>query len=147
MGADDYFQKDFEWRFPYEETEDQLKVIEEIKEDLMQNTLTDRLLVADVGFGKTEVALRAAFKVIINGFQVVFLAPTTILTEQHYINFVERFKDMPVNIGLLNRNVSKKKRNRNKGNGLVWRDRSFDFDSQNFFEKNTIQKTRAVCNR
>ena len=109
MGADDYFQKDFEWRFPYEETEDQLKVIEEIKEDLMQNTLTDRLLVADVGFGKTEVALRAAFKVIINGFQVVFLAPTTILTEQHYINFVERFKDMPVNIGLLNRNVSKKK--------------------------------------
>ena len=98
----------FESQFPYEETADQLKVIEEIKSDMEKPVPMDRLLCGDVGFGKTEVAFRAMFKAIMDGKQVAMLCPTTILSSQHYENALERFKEFPVNIALLNRFVSSK---------------------------------------
>lgn len=101
-------QHAFENAFPYVETEDQLKAVAEIKEDMEQPHPMDRLLIGDVGYGKTEVAMRAAFKAVMDGKQVAYLAPTTILTKQHYESFVSRFKDFPVKIGLLNRYVSLK---------------------------------------
>lgn len=98
---DDELQRDFEAAFPYLETPDQIKAIREIKLDMQKEKPMDRLLVGDVGFGKTEVALRAAFKAIDSGKQVAFLVPTTILAEQHYATMLERFKDFPVNIAML----------------------------------------------
>ena len=105
---DDDFQIGFEASFPYQETSDQLTAIAEIKEDMERPKPMDRLLCGDVGFGKTEVAMRAAFKAVIGGKQVVFLCPTTILAEQHYENFIERFKQFPVQIKMLSRFVDKK---------------------------------------
>lgn len=96
-------QREFEAAFPYEETEDQLRAIEEIKRDMERDRPMDRLLCGDVGYGKTEVALRAAFKAIMDGKQVAMLVPTTILAQQHYETVRERFQDFPVNIGLLSR--------------------------------------------
>lgn len=98
---DDELQRDFEASFPYLETPDQIKAIKEIKLDMQKEKPMDRLLVGDVGFGKTEVALRAAFKAIDSGKQVAFLVPTTILAEQHYATMLERFKDFPVNVAML----------------------------------------------
>lgn len=98
---DDELQRDFEASFPYLETPDQIKAIREIKLDMQKEKPMDRLLVGDVGFGKTEVALRAAFKAIDSGKQVAFLVPTTILAEQHYATILERFKDFPVNVAML----------------------------------------------
>jgi len=100
---DTEWQKEFEEDFPYEETEDQLRCTEEIKADLEKARPMERLLCGDVGYGKTEVALRAAFKVAIEGRQVAFLAPTTVLTQQHYLNFVERFKQFPLKVDYLSR--------------------------------------------
>ena len=94
---------DFEKEFPYDLTKDQMKAISQIKEDMESSSPMDRLLCGDVGFGKTEVAFVAAFKAILDSKQVLFLCPTTILSNQHYENAIERFKDFPVNIGLLNR--------------------------------------------
>ena len=94
---------DFEKDFPYDLTKDQIKAITQIKEDMESPSPMDRLLCGDVGFGKTEVAFVAAFKAILDSKQVLFLCPTTILSNQHYENAIERFKDFPVNIGLLNR--------------------------------------------
>ena len=102
-------QLEFEKLFPYEETQDQIKVSEEIKKDMEKPHPMDRLLCGDVGYGKTEIAFRTMFKAIMAGKQVAFLCPTTILSNQHYINALERFKDYPVNISLLNRFVSSKK--------------------------------------
>lgn len=101
-------QHAFENSFPYVETEDQLKAVAEIKADMEQPHPMDRLLIGDVGYGKTEVAMRAAFKAVMDGKQVAYLAPTTILSKQHYESFVSRFKDFPVKIALLNRYVSLK---------------------------------------
>ncbi|HAX73894.1 MAG TPA: transcription-repair coupling factor [Firmicutes bacterium] len=101
-------QKAFENSFPFVETDDQLRAVSEIKEDMEQPHPMDRLLIGDVGYGKTEVAMRAAFKAVMDGKQVAYLAPTTILTKQHYQSFVSRFKDFPINIGLLNRYVTPK---------------------------------------
>lgn len=101
-------QHAFENSFPYVETEDQLKAVAEIKADMEQPHPMDRLLIGDVGYGKTEVAMRAAFKAVMDGKQVAYLAPTTILSKQHYESFVNRFKDFPVKIALLNRYVSLK---------------------------------------
>lgn len=98
---DDELQRDFEASFPYLETPDQIKAIKEIKLDMQKEKPMDRLLVGDVGFGKTEVALRAALKAIDSGKQVAFLVPTTILAEQHYATMLERFKDFPVNVAML----------------------------------------------
>ncbi|MDO4671010.1 MAG: transcription-repair coupling factor [Aerococcus sp.] len=96
-------QEAFEADFPYVETDDQLRSIKEIKHDMEKDKPMDRLLVGDVGFGKTEVAMRAAFKAMIDGKQVAFLVPTTILAEQHYETLSARFADYPFEIALLNR--------------------------------------------
>jgi len=109
------FPKDSEWQtmfeaaFPFDETEDQLRCIQEIKEDMESSSPMDRLVCGDVGYGKTEVALRACFKAIMGGKQTAFLAPTTILAEQHYENFLERFSRFSVNIAMLSRFVDRKK--------------------------------------
>ncbi len=102
-------QIEFEKDFPYIETKDQLKVTEEIKKDMEKSIPMDRLLCGDVGYGKTEVAFRAIFKAIMSNKQVLFLCPTTILSQQHFQNAIERFKEFPVRIELLNRFISKKK--------------------------------------
>ena len=106
FSKDTIAQQAFENAFPYVETEDQLKAVAEIKADMEQPHPMDRLLIGDVGYGKTEVAMRAAFKAVQDGKQVAYLAPTTILSKQHYESFVARFKDFDVKIGLLNRYVS-----------------------------------------
>ncbi|NMB41917.1 MAG: transcription-repair coupling factor [Firmicutes bacterium] len=103
FSPDHPWQADFEDRFPYEETPDQLRAIQEAKADMEKNSPMDRLLCGDVGYGKTEVALRAAFKAITDGKQVVFLVPTTILAQQHYENFLERFEGFPIQVELLSR--------------------------------------------
>lgn len=102
-------QIDFEKDFPYTETKDQLKVVDEIKRDMEKNIPMDRLLCGDVGYGKTEVAFRAIFKAIMDGKQVIMLCPTTLLSTQHYQNAIERFKNCPIDIEVLNRFVPKKK--------------------------------------
>ncbi|MBM7663426.1 transcription-repair coupling factor (superfamily II helicase) [Bacillus mesophilus] len=101
-------QQEFETSFPYQETDDQLRSIEEIKQDMERERPMDRLLCGDVGYGKTEVAIRAAFKAIMDGKQVAFLVPTTILAQQHYETIKERFQDYPIEIGLLSRFRSRK---------------------------------------
>jgi len=95
--------REFEAMFPYEETPDQLRAIAEIKKDMEEPQPMDRLLCGDVGYGKTEVAIRAAFKAVLDGKQVAVLVPTTILAQQHYETFKERFADYPVNIAVLSR--------------------------------------------
>ncbi len=101
--ADGPEQREFESAFPYQETEDQLRTIEEIKTDMERERPMDRLLCGDVGYGKTEVALRAAFKAIMDGKQVAILVPTTILAQQHFETIRERFQDFPINAELLSR--------------------------------------------
>lgn len=98
----------FESEFMFNETKDQLRTIEEVKADMQRSRPMDRIICGDVGFGKTEVAFRAAFKAVMASKQVVFLCPTTILSRQHYLNAIERFKSFPIRIELLNRFVSKK---------------------------------------
>lgn len=103
FSKDTPYQKEFEAMFPYEETPDQLRSIEEIKRDMEREQPMDRLLCGDVGYGKTEVAIRAAFKATMDGKQVAVLVPTTILAQQHYETFRERFADFPVQIRVLSR--------------------------------------------
>ncbi|KRK51845.1 transcription-repair coupling factor [Companilactobacillus kimchii DSM 13961 = JCM 10707] len=105
---DDSMQNDFDNAFPYPETPDQLRSVDEIKRDMEKPHPMDRLLVGDVGFGKTEVALRAAFKAVEAGKQVVFLVPTTLLAQQHYETMKERFAGFPVEIGMLSRFQTRK---------------------------------------
>ncbi|CAG5257691.1 transcription-repair coupling factor [Streptococcus pneumoniae] len=108
FSADDDDQDAFDDAFPYVETDDQLRSIEEIKRDMQASQPMDRLLVGDVGFGKTEVAMRAAFKAVNDHKQVVILVPTTVLAQQYYTNFKERFQNFAVNIDVLSRFRSKK---------------------------------------
>lgn len=103
FSKDTEMQREFEASFPYQETEDQLRCIAEIKEDMEKDRPMDRLLCGDVGYGKTEVAIRAAFKAVMDGKQVAILVPTTILAQQHYDTIRERFQDYPIEIGLLSR--------------------------------------------
>ncbi len=98
---DSVWQKEFEEMFPYEETLDQLNAIKAVKDDMESGKIMDRLLCGDVGFGKTEVAIRAAFKAVMGGKQVVYLVPTTILAGQHFNTFKERMKNYPISIELL----------------------------------------------
>ena len=100
-GPDTEWQKEFEELFPYEETEDQLLAIEDTKRDMESRKIMDRLICGDVGYGKTEIALRAAFKAVQEGKQVAYLVPTTILAQQHYNTFTQRMKDFPVRVDLL----------------------------------------------
>jgi transcription-repair coupling factor (superfamily II helicase) len=103
FSPDTVWQKEFEDSFVYEETPDQLRAISDTKQDMESKKPMDRLICGDVGFGKTEVALRAAFKAVMDGYQVALLSPTTILTAQHFATFKERMADFPVSIGMLSR--------------------------------------------
>jgi transcription-repair coupling factor (superfamily II helicase) len=103
FGVDTVWQREFEAAFPYQETPDQLKCIEDVKADMERPMPMDRLVCGDVGYGKTEIALRAAFKAVMDGKQVAVLAPTTILAEQHLETFTERFTQFPVRIDMLSR--------------------------------------------
>lgn len=102
-GPDTVWQREFEELFPYDETDDQLEAIEATKRDMESRRIMDRLICGDVGYGKTEIALRAAFKAIQEGKQVVYLVPTTILAQQHYNTFLQRMKDFPVRVDLMSR--------------------------------------------
>lgn len=108
FSPDTVWQEEFEEGFPYEETKDQMKAIQDVKNDMESYKIMDRIVCGDVGYGKTEVALRAAFKATMNQKQVVLLAPTTVLAQQHYERFIERFKNFPLNIKLLSRLESPK---------------------------------------
>ena len=112
FSPDTHWQLELEASFPYEETVDQESAIDEVKKDLEKDTPMDRLLCGDVGYGKTEVALRAAFKVVMDGKQVVILVPTTILAFQHFQTFTERMSEFPVNIEMLSRFRSTKEQKR-----------------------------------
>ena len=103
FGPDTEWQKEFEEMFPYEETDDQLTAIEETKKDMESDRIMDRLICGDVGYGKTEIAVRAAFKAVQEGMQVAVLVPTTILAQQHYNTFCERMRRYPVTVGMLSR--------------------------------------------
>lgn len=103
FSKNDAYYREFEEAFPYTETPDQLQSIKEVNESMEDHKPMDRLIVGDVGYGKTEVAMRAAFKAVQDGKQVAFLVPTTVLAQQHYESFVERFVDFPVKIEMLNR--------------------------------------------
>ncbi len=106
FGPDHPWQQEFEAHFPFEETPDQLKAVEDVKADLEKKHPMDRLVCGDVGYGKTEVAMRAAFKVVLEGKQVAFLVPTTVLAQQHYRTFKERFNGFPVQIAQISRFIS-----------------------------------------
>ena len=100
-GEDTVWQQEFEEMFPYEETQDQLIAIEDVKRDMESRKIMDRLICGDVGYGKTEIAIRAAFKSVQENKQVVYLVPTTILAQQHYNTFIQRMKDFPIRVDLL----------------------------------------------
>ena len=102
-GPDTVWQREFEELFPFEETEDQITAIEDTKRDMESDKIMDRLICGDVGYGKTEIAIRAAFKAVQENKQVILLCPTTILAQQHYNTFVQRMKDFPVRIDMLSR--------------------------------------------
>ncbi len=111
FSPDNYFQLELEASFPHEDTIDQAKAIIEVKADMESSTPMDRLICGDVGFGKTEIAIRAAFKAVCDDKQVVVLVPTTILASQHYLSFRERLDQFGVNIEFVNRFISTKKKN------------------------------------
>lgn len=111
FGQDTSYQNEFEAMFPYDETRDQLRAIDEIKKDMEKTQPMDRLLCGDVGYGKTEVAIRAAFKAAMDSKQVAVLVPTTILAQQHYETFRERFAGYPINVQVLSRFRSRKEQN------------------------------------
>ena len=112
FSKDTQWQKQFEEAFPYAETDDQLRCIEEVKKDMENEKPMDRLLCGDVGYGKTEVAIRAAFKAVMDHKQVAYLAPTTVLAKQQYETFKERMKDFPIRVDVLNRFRTTKDKNR-----------------------------------
>ncbi len=121
-GQDTVWQQEFEETFPYEETQGQLDAVDAIKADMESKKIMDRLICGDVGYGKTEIAMRAAFKAVQENKQVVYLCPTTILAQQQYNNFVQRMANYPINIGLLCRyrtNAQMKETVKGLKNGLV----------------------------
>lgn len=112
FARDTDWQVEFEALFDFDETEDQLTCIQDVKDDMESPIVMDRLICGDVGYGKTEIAFRAVFKAVMSGKQVAFLAPTTILAEQHYRNFKDRIHHFPIKVGLLSRMVSTKDKNK-----------------------------------
>src|SRR5207244_1191990 len=106
FGLDAPWQAELEDAFPFEETRDQLGAIEEVKRDMEQPKPMDRLICGDVGYGKTEVAVRAAFKAVMDAKQVAVLVPTTLLAEQHFVTFSERFAPFPVKVAMLSRFIA-----------------------------------------
>lgn len=111
FSPDTVWQTQFEEQFPYQETDDQIRCIAEVKKDMESERPMDRLLCGDVGYGKTEVAIRAAFKAVMDSKQVAYLVPTTVLAEQQYKTFAERMKDYPVRVAILNRFKTTKEKN------------------------------------
>ena len=111
FSKDTVWQTQFEEQFPYQETDDQLRCIEEVKKDMESTLPMDRLLCGDVGYGKTEVAIRAAFKAVMDGKQVAYLVPTTVLAQQQYKTFLERMEGYPIKLAVLNRFKTKKEQN------------------------------------
>ncbi|HIE36209.1 MAG TPA: DEAD/DEAH box helicase, partial [Candidatus Omnitrophica bacterium] len=103
FSPDTEWQKIFEEKFPYQETEDQIKAIQEVKKDMETTSCMDRIICGDVGYGKTEVAMRAAFKAVMDNKQVAFLVPTTILAYQHFTNLLKRVEDFPLKLEMLSR--------------------------------------------
>ena len=103
FSKDTEWQKEFEESFEFVETDDQLRSIEEVKKDMESEKPMDRLLCGDVGYGKTEVAIRAAFKAVMDGKQVAYLVPTTVLADQQYKSFKERMEEFPIRVEVLNR--------------------------------------------
>lgn len=112
FGPDTPWQAELEDAFPYEETRDQLAAIEEVKRDMEQQRPMDRLVCGDVGYGKTEIAIRAAFKAVMEGKQVAVLVPTTLLAEQHFVTFTERYAPFPVTVAMLSRFVPEREQRR-----------------------------------
>lgn len=113
FSKDSVWQREFEELFPYEETEDQIHAIEDTKRDMESTKIMDRLICGDVGYGKTEIAIRAAFKAVQDGKQVAYLVPTTILAQQHYNTFVERMADFPIKVGMMSRFLTAKEQKKN----------------------------------
>ena len=144
FSEDTDWQRDFEERFPYEETDDQLRCIEEIKHDMEMARPMDRLLCGDVGFGKTEVALRAAFKAVMDGKQVAVLVPTTILAWQHYQTFLQRMDGFPITVELLSRFRTPKQQEK-----ILTRLRSGEIDiiigTHRILQKDVIFKDLGLC--
>ncbi len=144
FSPDTDWQRDFEERFPYEETDDQLRCIEEIKHDMEMARPMDRLLCGDVGFGKTEVAIRAAFKAVMDGKQVAVLVPTTILAWQHYQTFMQRMDGFPVTVELLSRFRTPKQQE-----NIIKRLRSGEIDiiigTHRILQKDVIFKDLGLC--
>lgn len=103
FSSDTVWQEEFEEGFPYKETPDQLKAINDVKRDMESFRAMDRVICGDVGYGKTEVAIRAAFKCVMDEKQVAFIAPTTVLVNQHFERFIERFKNFPITLGMISR--------------------------------------------
>src|SRR5881296_680155 len=103
FGADTPWQREMEDAFPFEETRDQLAAVDEVKRDMEAPKPMDRLICGDVGYGKTEIAVRAAFKAVMDGKQVAVLVPTTLLAEQHTVTFGERYAPFPVTVKMLSR--------------------------------------------
>ena len=114
--TDTVWQQEFEANFPYTETDDQLTAIEDVKRDMESKRVMDRLICGDVGYGKTEIAIRAAFKAVQDGKQVAYLVPTTILTEQHYKTFQSRMKEYPISVERLSRFQTKKEQKKTLDN-------------------------------
>src|SRR5213079_225853 len=106
FSPDQPWQRELEDAFPYVETKDQLSAIDDVKSDMEKPVPMDRLICGDVGFGKTEIAIRAAFKSVLDGKQVAVLVPTTLLAEQHYVTFTERYTAFPVRVAMLSRFLS-----------------------------------------
>ena len=137
-GSDTVWQREFEELFPYEETEDQLDAIEAVKEDMESSRIMDRLICGDVGYGKTEIALRAAFKAVQDSKQVVYLVPTTILAQQHYNTFVQRMKDFPVRVDMLSRFCTPAQQKKTLGSAEGY-DGHCDRDPQGAFKGSEVQ--------
>ena len=114
FSLDQSWQKELEISFLYDETPDQLRTIEEVKRDMESETIMDRLVCGDVGFGKTEVALRAGFKAVMDGKQVALLVPTTVLAQQHFLTFKERLSPYPIEVSVLSRLRTKQQQNGDK---------------------------------
>ena len=144
FSEDTDWQRDFEERFPYEETDDQLRCIEEIKRDMETARPMDRLLCGDVGFGKTEVAMRAAFKAVMDGKQVAVLVPTTILAWQHYQTFLQRTDGFPITVELLSRFRTPKQQEK-----ILTRLRSGEVDiiigTHRILQKDVLFKDLGLC--
>ena len=138
-GPDTPWQMELEDAFPHEETGDQVTAIEEVKADLLRPRPMDRLICGDVGFGKTEIAVRAAFKVVMEGKQVAVLVPTTLLAEQHLITFGERYAPFPVKVAMLSRFVSKAGAGARRRGPAPRRDRRRDRDAPPALGRHRVQ--------